>query len=245
MRSFCRPRKQWHYMESAKKSYPFTGDVWIGQFDIRDERHATNMHPSTPLCLHYIMLSAIRQVCHSKGPGTIAVWDKKTIRCTFGMGRLVPRRVNHWFLRPFWCLDQTLLPLILGSLTEKLTQCLQPILLGRTHERSARSERSSCNCKGVQQKYEQHVRKSVQTPNSQLIPGLFSPLRRVLKLLWTRPFSLHKKHVETTHLLLRTFQDQGGCTWQNQGGLYVVPPPSNRGKWRFIDVYRDPLLKME
>ena len=65
-------------MESAKKSYPLMGDVWIGQFDItRDKRHATNMHPSTPLCLHRVMLSAIRQVCHSKGPGTIAVWDKK------------------------------------------------------------------------------------------------------------------------------------------------------------------------
>ena len=78
-------------------------------------------------------------------------------------------------------------------------------------------------CKGVQEKYQQNVSKSVQTPNSQLIPGLFSPLRRVLKLFRTRPFSLHKKHVEITHLLLRTFQDQGGCTWQNQGGLSPLP----------------------
>ena len=240
MRSFCRPRKQWHYMESAKKSYPFTGDVWIGQFDIRDERHATNMHPSTPLCLHYIMLSAIRQVCHSKGPGTIAVWDKKTIRCTFGMGRLVPRRVNRWFLRPFWCLDQPLLPLILGSLTEKLTQCLSPILLGRTHERSARNERSSCNLQRCARKTSTKCEKicsnsklsthSRPLQSTQKGPETF-PDTAIFPPQETRrnhpPVAAHVPRSRRLHLA----ESRGGC-----------PPSQQQGQMK---VFRDPLLKME
>ena len=78
---------------------------------------------------------------------------KSSSKAPFGWDMLVPfpKGFKSLIFESVWCLDQTLLPLILSSLTEKRTQCLQPILLGRTNERSAKSERSSCNCKGVQE----------------------------------------------------------------------------------------------